>query len=321
MSNIIMPIIAAAMNQVSDSQLAIACRNAGILPSISFMNFIDKDTHQINWNAFEDDIKNYNDKTNSKDLIISIGTKTLLFESMREKLVKVFDNISYSHLEIIPMIDLIPLLRLDIQNVNFINTDVEKQYKKQIDSLKEIKQQLSYPIVYWKSLGLKGAMITLQHADFIDGVILKGENGAGTIAKSYGNLEYNIKEIKSKFPTVEVIASGGISTHADIKKYLELGADKVAIGTLFAASEESKISTESKLEYVNRNLQDLTKISGYQSGIVFKELEKDDANNTFSLQAGIESSKKGHLFAGKAIANIKEILPVKEIVQHLWPKN
>ena len=50
-------------------------------------------------------------------------------------------------------------------------------------------------------------------------------------------------------------------------------------------------------------------------------LEKDDANNTFSLQAGIESSKKGHLFAGKAIANIKEILPVKEIVQHLWPKN
>ena len=27
-------------------------------------------------------------------------------------------------------------------------------------------------------------MITLQHANFIDGVILKGENGAGTIAKS-----------------------------------------------------------------------------------------------------------------------------------------
>lgn len=305
-----MPIIAAAMNQVSDSQLAIACRNAGILPSISFMNFIDKDTHQINWNAFEDDIKNYNDKTNSKDLIISIGTKTLLFESLREKLVKVFDNISYSHLEIIPMLD-----------VNFTHNDFEEQYKKRIDSLKEIKQQLSYPIVYWKSIGLKGAMLTLQHANFIDGVILKGENGAGTIAKSYGNLEYNIKEIKSKFPTLEVIASGGISTHADIKKYLELGADKVAIGTLFAASQESKISTESKMEYVNRNLQDLTKISGYQSGIVFKELQKDDANNTFSLQAGIESSKKGHLFAGKAIANIKEILPVKEIVEHLWPKN
>ena len=41
------PIIAASMNQVSDANLAIACQRAGILPSISFLNFIDNKSHIV----------------------------------------------------------------------------------------------------------------------------------------------------------------------------------------------------------------------------------------------------------------------------------
>jgi len=308
MANITIPIIAAAMNQVSDSTLAIACRRAGILPSISFMNCIDKDTHRIDWNIFENEVKKFNDSTGSSDLIISIGTKTLLFKSVREKLIQVFDNIGYSHLEIIPLNDL-----------NFTHVDFEKQYKARLDELANIKAQLSNPIIYWKSIGLKGAMQTLEYANFIDGIILKGENGAGTIAASYGNLEYNIKTIKETYPNLKIVASGGISTNADIKRYLKLGADQVAIGTLFAASEESKIALESKKEYINKSANDLSLISGYQSGIMFKKLDKDDANNTYSLREGMQSPKSGHLFAGKAIEHIDNIQSVSAIVEKLWP--
>ena len=302
------PIIAASMNQVSDANLAIACQRAGILPSISFLNFIDKKTHNIDVKGFCDEVKKYNNETGSSQLLISISTKSLLFKSIRKTLKEIFKQINYSHLEIIPLGD-----------VNFTHPDFEKNYKHRLDSLKEVLVELEVPFVYWKSVGLKGAIKVLEYCNFINGVILKGENGAGTTPKSYGNLEENINYVKKHFQNIEVVASGGINTYEEIKKYLNIGADKVAIGTPFAASLESKISHDSKMQLVKNNSLDLQRISEHQNGIMFKRLKEDDMNNTFSLQQGMISPQQGHLFAGKGIDYIDGIHTVNTIVEKLWP--
>ena len=106
---------------------------------------------------------------------------------------------------------------------------------------------------------------------------------------------------------------------AEIKKYLNIGADKVAVGTPFAASLESKISHDSKMQLVKNNSLDLQRISEHQNGIMFKRLKEDDMNNTFSLQQGMISPQQGHLFAGKGIDYIDGIHTVNTIVEKLWP--
>jgi len=46
-----------------------------------------------------------------------------------------------------------------------------------------------------------------------------------------------------------IIAAGGITTGADISECLNLGADAVCIGTLFAVAAESDLTTEEKLKF------------------------------------------------------------------------
>ena len=56
------PIIAATMNQVSDLKLAIACHDAGILPSLSVYNYSLSNT-DINLKELENDVKQFQDTT------------------------------------------------------------------------------------------------------------------------------------------------------------------------------------------------------------------------------------------------------------------
>ena len=94
------PIIAAPMNQVSDANLAIACHRAGIMPSISFLNFVDKDTHTCDFESFLRDVEYFTSSTNTNKLIISVVVK-LLRKGIKDQVVKYFNKIKFSHLEII----------------------------------------------------------------------------------------------------------------------------------------------------------------------------------------------------------------------------
>jgi NAD(P)H-dependent flavin oxidoreductase YrpB (nitropropane dioxygenase family) len=123
-------------------------------------------------------------------------------------------------------------------------------------------------------------------------------------------------------PDVPIIASGGISTKAQIKEYLDAGALAVSIGTLFAMSEESPIALSTKKVMIEKTSHDLSrmKLSGLQ-GIVRRDVEKNDDQVRpidYRLRKGITGElDNGVIFAGTGIDQINEILPVQEIVRRL----
>ena len=303
------PIIAAPMNQVSDANLAIACHRAGIMPSISFLNFVDKDTHTCDFESFLRDVEYFTSSTNTNKLIISVSSKTLLRKGIQDQVVKYFNKIKFSHLEIILT-----------ERLEFTNKKLTQNDKDLFDSIEQALKSLPKVKIMYKALDVYSIIQIAKYAEFIDCYVLKSNKGAGTISNYTSNIYESINLFKTECPGKEIIASGGISTAKEIKKCIKAGAKAVAIGTLFAFAKESKISNESKKVMIQKNKNDLDIISGYQNGVVFNKLEKDDSNNTFSLIEGIKSPHKGHLFAGHGLNNITNILSVQEIVDKLWPK-
>jgi nitronate monooxygenase len=66
------------------------------------------------------------------------------------------------------------------------------------------------------------------------------------------------KECELEIP---VIAGGGIFTADDVKKYMNLGATAVQLGTRFVATHECDASLEFKQSYVNSKKEDITIIA------------------------------------------------------------
>jgi len=281
------PIIAATMNQVSDLKLAIACHDAGILPSLSVYNYSLANSN-VNLEALENDIKQFQDITGTSDVLISIAKGHFLTPKFLELSLKL--NIKY----IEALTDDPPYMDVDI--------NLFWEYKK--NNIKII------PKIF-------GSLAIIKH---VDAVILKGSNGAG---RGFDSIDVNaqLDNIIETYPSMPVIMSGGVGTSQDINRYLSKGCMAVAIGTLFAASEESSISKETKLKMVEASSSNITQLSNgaQQNALIFKEIDKnlDDFNNTLSLVNGIKNPTTGHVFAGTSIDNITAIRPMKDIVQEL----
>ena len=143
---------------------------------------------------------------------------------------------------------------------------------------------------------------------------------------------------------IPVIAAGGISNGEEIMKALQMGASGVQMGTIFAASEESNASDDMKRMYVQAKKEDVSLI---ESPVGFPS--RGLKNNFFHhLQAGTQPKVKkcyaclkkcSHkycilerlkdatadrnntpdalMFCGEKVYTIKEILPVKKIIQRL----
>jgi NAD(P)H-dependent flavin oxidoreductase YrpB (nitropropane dioxygenase family) len=281
------PIVAATMNQVSDLKLAIACHSAGILPSLSVYNYSLANS-SVNLEALENDIKQFQDTTGTTDVLISIAKGHFLTPKFLELALKL--NIKF----IEALLDDPPYMDVDV--------NLFWEYKR--NNIKII------PKVF-------GSLGIIKN---VDAVILKGSNGAGR-GLPYIDTDSQLDTIIQTYPSMPVIMSGGIGTSQDINKYLSKGCMAVAIGTLFAASEESSISNETKLKMVRASSKDIKQLStgAQQNALIFKEgtAGTDDYNNTLSLVRGIKNPTTGHVFAGTSIDNITAIRPVKDIVQEL----
>jgi hypothetical protein len=119
-------------------------------------------------------------------------------------------------------------------------------------------------------------------------------------------------------PDLPIIVTGGISTSAEIRQYLDAGAVAVGLGTVFALSEESCINYEKKLAMLEKSFADVQNIGvGKQNAIIFTPIPDKDSNHTAGLLIGRDSSSKGLLFAGRAIDNISSIKSVATIVKEL----
>jgi NAD(P)H-dependent flavin oxidoreductase YrpB (nitropropane dioxygenase family) len=272
------PIVAAAMNQVSDIKLSKAVRHSGGIPSLSIYNY------RNNFQGLLADLEDYKKEFNDLKLFLSLGDAEL-------KIPAVLDLVLKSKIEFIELILDGAEIYTELESI--VNNGTR---------------------VFVKCLSLKGVI------PGITGVIIKGDEGAGRGSRDLDTL---FQQIKTHYPDLEIIVSGGIGTYAQVKYYMDRGALAVSIGTLFAVAEESKISLETKLKIINATRTDIKQFEtgAQQNALIFSSIDGDDHNHTAGLHTGIHNPTAGHVFVGTAIDHITEIKPVAEIIKCLMTES
>lgn len=280
------PILCTPMNQVSDINLAIAVHKAGAYPGLSIFNYEKKDD-QIDIESLEKDLIRFKKETNADDLLISMSALNLIHD---QRLLEV----------------LVEMRMLNIEILDAVND-------KTIPSIQRIRKDLKP-----KNFRLFFKEIAARMIMEVDVLILKGPDGAGRSLKDGPQLKDLFFKMKYSFPNLPLIPSGGIGSKEDIDFFIRNGAAAVGVGTLFAASEESPLSLETKMKIVKSSFSDIQKIGKHnQSALIFQKIENDDENNTQSLKLGIQGPDSGHVFAGKSIDKIDRIYSVKELIDKL----
>ncbi|PEL82476.1 2-nitropropane dioxygenase [Bacillus wiedmannii] len=142
--------------------------------------------------------------------------------------------------------------------------------------------------------------------------------------------------------SIPVIAAGGIMTGKDLARALSMGASGVQMGTRFVASDECDAPLSFKEKYVNARMKDtilLKTTVGLQGRAIknnFTALLADDKkikikkcinclkNCSYrfctldSLITSMDGDcENGLVFAGARVHEIKEILPVKTIINNI----
>lgn len=274
------PIICAPMNRVSNLKLALACAEAGIVPSlITYPNL----------KLFLENLEVY--KNTGKELVAAMSLQHAVNSDIHEKIL----NSCITHIE------LIEFSLEELTEKNFI-----KIQQLRVAGIKIIIKILRHDHVD-------------NFLSTIDGVTIKGSEGAGRSIADV-DLVTEIKKIKELYPGLAVIASGGVKNKQDIDNLLAAGACAVSIGTMFAMSAESSVPDDTKKVLLEKSTEDITRTKNgeHQRTIVFSEQQvNDDGNHTFGLITGLKTGTIGHVFMGNAISEIQDILPVDTIVKKL----
>jgi len=144
---------------------------------------------------------------------------------------------------------------------------------------------------------------------------------------------------------IPVIAAGGIFTGRDIRKFLEMGAAGVQMGTRFVATHECDADEKFKQVYVNAREEDMVVIKspvGLPGRVVrnrfIDEVEKgtkkpfrcafqclvtcDPKKSPYCIAQALANARKGKFgygfaFAGKNAYRVQEIVSVKELMDTL----
>lgn len=291
------PILCVTMNKVSDLKLALACHAACIVPSLSVYSnteFVENSENYYNNEAINE-LDEFIEKTSSNEISFAFQANLLHNDSFFNQILKSKNR----------LIEIIDWRKEDIKDNKILDRIISLQSQN-------------------KKVGLKintNKLMLLRNADprnlilLVDYYLLKGSEGAGQVGlETIDDLTAGIRKESSK----DLIATGGVSTSADINRLISIGANAVGIGTLFAMSEESRIPKEVKLSLLEKTKNDIIKVNGTHRGIMFSHVEEHSNDNLDkSLVRGIETGKEGHINMGNAILNINKVLPLKDIVSLL----
>jgi NAD(P)H-dependent flavin oxidoreductase YrpB (nitropropane dioxygenase family) len=279
------PIICAAMNKVSDLNLARACVAAGIVPSLIAKSYLTED--QFRSDALE---------------IIKSGSDL---------------QVSYIMEDMVDDADLI--LELGISHIEIVGFIGQSR-----QAWVEATRARSDVINAMRSRGVK-IVLKIGRTDFLPGIVdlldaisYKGSAAAGRSVSGV-DLLTEIPVLKKQYPDLAIIAQGGVKNKQDIADLLNAGACAVSIGTLFAMAAESSVPLATKNRLLQASNSDIRRLptGAKQRAIVFDEVASDDFNNTKGLQIGLNTGTSGHIFVGNAIGSITQILPVEHIVNNL----
>ncbi len=166
-------------------------------------------------------------------------------------------------------------------------------------------------------------VINLQHAAKAasvncDGFIAVGQ-GAGGHAGPYP-MHILIPALKRGFPSIPIIAAGGIANGSGISSSLILGASGVSIGTRFIASIEAKVSLEYKRAIVESGMDDIimsSRISGTPSSII----NTPYAKKIGTKQNFIERFLSNHKATKKYFKMFIQIRGMKKLEKAIMPGN
>lgn len=140
-----------------------------------------------------------------------------------------------------------------------------------------------------------------------DAVVLEGPLAGGhlgfTVEQidderfSLENLFPPVKDVAKKYGDFPVIVAGGIYTHEDINRFLDMGADGVQMGTRFLATVESSADEKYKLSVINAQKEDILVAikPGSPCGLPFRVLKNSPM--FVSAQKGLRKPKcdKGYV--------------------------
>lgn len=292
------PIAAMAMNKVSDLKLAVAVRKAGAFPSLSIYNYFISPT-KISEKLLQQDLESYKEQCGDSCILLSIGVTQLLND-------RLFDAVYNSKVSAIELI---------LETVDESKSEDELRVDERNKRISLLRNNGT--LVFVKTINLDDII------DGIDGITLKGPNGAGRGNTQGISLSELFDQVKANYPDLKVIVAGGIGTSAQVKEYMDRGAWACGIGTLFAATEESRVNHETKLKMVEATSQDIQQLAVStvetmaQNALVFSATANDNFNNTRGLMAGVQSPKSGHIFAGHSVDLITSIVPVQTVVDSL----
>jgi NAD(P)H-dependent flavin oxidoreductase YrpB (nitropropane dioxygenase family) len=144
---------------------------------------------------------------------------------------------------------------------------------------------------------------------------------------------------------IPVIAAGGIYSGADIRKFIDMGADGVQMGTRFVATDECDAAVDFKNMYINSNEDDVVIIDSPvgMPGRAIRNKYIDDVSSGIKkpikcpyhciitcdyqnapycianalINAQMGRLKNGFAFAGANAYRIKKIVPLKELMMSL----
>ncbi|MFR4163833.1 MAG: NAD(P)H-dependent flavin oxidoreductase [Paraclostridium sordellii] len=158
------------------------------------------------------------------------------------------------------------------------------------------------------------------------------------IAKNYGD-KFNRH--------IPVIAAGGIFTGDDVKKYIDMGASGVQVGTKFVATHECDASYNFKMTYVNADEKDIKIVKspvGMPGRAIENKFIKSDSNDKVKItkcynclipcnpsstpycisKALIDAvrgdTENGLLFCGSNAYKIDKLKSVSEVINELTSK-
>ncbi len=201
----------------------------------------------------------------------------------------------------------------------------------------------------------------LRRFDYLpDAFVVEGPKAGGhlgfspeTIADPAYSLEQLVPDVveavkpfeDEKGRKIPVIAAGGVYTGADIKKFLDLGAAGVQMGTRFVATEECDADRRFKEAYINAREEDITIIKSpvgmpgralfnnfidaMRAGnkkpfkCVFKCVSTCEQEKTpYCIAAALINAMKGNLergfaFCGSNVFRVDKILSVHELIAGL----
>jgi NAD(P)H-dependent flavin oxidoreductase YrpB (nitropropane dioxygenase family) len=295
------PIVAVGMNTVSDVNLALAVSKAGAVPSLSSFNYyLGNDL--IDLATLKKDLEYYQRHNQVCDLIFSTSDITLIKNYQLFDFFKEFD-----------------IKFLEIIATNLLTSSGKLAVIRLLTKIKQENRK-----VFLKLLKISDSTKLLLDAfikkSLIDGIILKGPNGAGRVANNSSSLEELTRVWSDIFSEIGIIPCGGVGSKEDVKNLISHGATAVGVGTLFAASEESCLSVEAKQRLIKSNSSDISTLNTYdfdQNSLVFSNEGRSLNNNTVGLKKGIITGNAGHIFVGKGIDQIDKIRSVKDIVEDL----